>query len=201
MAWLEEAVRRPLGDIGFRKRSGGIFTADVAEDTLGWLGLNRASEHQPKGRFEVNPVIGVRLQRIEREVSRLQARPFHSYLPPTASRPLGYLMPQARYKAWFFEAPDGPPEIAQDMADAIRVYGFPFIKSNALPEAIVNAFPSRLKPPDVYRVAVALAILGRAAEATSLLHEAVRGLAAREDAAAKALRQFADAFEAAPPAH
>lgn len=104
MGWLD-AVRGPLAELGFRKRAGGIFTVDLEPDVLGWLGLNRASEHQPSGSFEVNPVIGLRLQRVEREVARLTSQPFHQYIPPSASSPLGYLMPEARYRAWQLQHP------------------------------------------------------------------------------------------------
>jgi len=58
LASLVETVRQPLAELGFRKRAGGVFTSDLGDDVLGWLGLNTASEHV-KG-VEVAPVVGVR---------------------------------------------------------------------------------------------------------------------------------------------
>jgi len=200
MGWLEDAFRDPLASIGFRKRAGAIFTAEVADEVLGWVGLNRASEHQPKGQFEVNPVIGIRLQRVEREVARLGSLHVHAYIPPTASSPLGYLIPEARYRFWILKSPDGPPAAVQSVAEAIETYGLPFIKSNSSPEAVVQLLDRRrLQPPEVYRIAVIRALLGRAADGDALLSEAAQGLGPRKDPAAYALREFAEKFRESPP--
>jgi ABC-type branched-subunit amino acid transport system ATPase component len=59
-----EAWRAALGSAGFRKRSGDVYTRQVAEDVLGWLGLNRAV-NRGDGLLEVNPVVGVRHQVLE----------------------------------------------------------------------------------------------------------------------------------------
>src|SRR5207248_2932149 len=198
--WLENVFRGPLASIGFKKRAGGIFTAELGDEVLGWVGLNRASEHQPKGHFEVNPVIGIRLQRVEHEVARLSSRGFHPYLPPTVSTPLGYLMPEARYKAWIIRSPDGPPAAVRLVADAIDAYGLPFIKANAANDAVVQLLDHRrLEPPQVYRVAVIQAFAGSPADGILLLSEAVQRLGTRKDPAAKALRAFSERFREAPP--
>ena len=200
MGWLEDAVRSPLAELGFRKRANGIFTMDLESDVLGWLGLNRASEHQAPGRFEVNPVVGIRLQRVERDVARLTSQPFHQYIPPSVSSPLGYLMPGARYHAWELEAPDGPPAAARSMADAVRDYGLSFIRTNSTPEAVAQLLDRRrLEQPEVFRIAVILAFSRRLEDATALVTAAVERLGPRADAAAANLRNFAKAFETAPP--
>jgi hypothetical protein len=65
-------VKALLTQLGFRKRAGEIFTIDIAEDVLGWLGFNTATEHYRAGEFEVNPVVGIRHQRVERLVNDLR---------------------------------------------------------------------------------------------------------------------------------
>ena len=55
--------------------------------------MNTASRHQAAGSVEVNPVIGIRHQAVERLVAELRHEKFHSYLPPTVSSPIGYVMP------------------------------------------------------------------------------------------------------------
>ncbi|MGZ4184450.1 MAG: hypothetical protein ACXVEW_01870 [Solirubrobacteraceae bacterium] len=54
-----ELLRGPLGGLGFRKRAGAIFTIELDDPVIGWLGLNAATEHQPAGQASVNPVVGV----------------------------------------------------------------------------------------------------------------------------------------------
>lgn len=79
-----------LAELGFKKRAGDVFTVDLDEDVLGWLGLNRATEHRPAGEVEINPVVGVRHQVVERIVAECRGEKFHAYQPPTVSTPLGY---------------------------------------------------------------------------------------------------------------
>lgn len=64
-----EAVRGPLGSLGLRKRAGAVFTMDIEDDVVGWLGLNTATEHHV-GAVEVHPVVGVRHQLVERLVAQ-----------------------------------------------------------------------------------------------------------------------------------
>ena len=74
-----------LAELNFRKRAGQIFTAEITDDVLGWLGLNRATRHCPAGEVEINPVVGVRHQGVERIVAECRGEKFHAYQPPTRS--------------------------------------------------------------------------------------------------------------------
>jgi len=58
-----EAVSSLLAKLGFKKRAHLVFTIDLAPGVLGWLGLNRATQHRAPGEVEINPVVGVRFFR------------------------------------------------------------------------------------------------------------------------------------------
>jgi hypothetical protein len=47
-----------LSKRGWRKRKPAIFTVDIRDESIGWLGLNTA--HYRGGVLEINPVVGVR---------------------------------------------------------------------------------------------------------------------------------------------
>ena len=86
------AACRVLFSVGFKKRSGGeIFTTEVAAGILGWLGLNRGLVGSNDAVIEINPVVGIRHQEIERIVAELKGVKFHGYAPPTVSVHLGYV--------------------------------------------------------------------------------------------------------------
>lgn len=110
---------------GFKKRSGEIFTRNLAEGFSGWLGLNRARRRDG---FELNPVVGVRCQELEGLLSTLMTERQHTYIPPTVAISLGYRMPDRTYRSWTIQE----DTIADDCADivaAVVQYGVPFMAS------------------------------------------------------------------------
>jgi len=126
-----EAVVGAMLNLGFKKRTGMIFTRSVAEGVLGWVGLNQATRRQAPGHVEVNPVIGIRHQQVERIVAQLRHKKFHPYIPPTVSRPLGYLMPEANYRTWVLGAVEATQAQSADLVGAILSYGQPFMESGS----------------------------------------------------------------------
>jgi hypothetical protein len=191
----ETAVRAQLERVGFRKRSGWIFTVSMAPDVLGWLGLNRAVG-RPEPVLEVNPVVGIRHQQIERELAILLGEGFHPYVPPTVSSNLGYLMPEGRYRAWLFDAANASGT-ASDMASAIERYGVPFMRSSSALPALVEAMTSgNLGVQDqlAYRVPIAYRLMGNHTAARQTLEDAIAKLGGRADAAAERFREFGRAF-------
>ena len=193
-SWLIE-VAGLLQKHGFKKRAGGIFTREIAEDVIGWLGLNRASKHHPAGQAEVNPVVGIRHQAIERIVAELRGEKFHAYVPPTVSTPLGYVMPAASYRGWLLGA--GVVEHnADDLVAAIEAFGVPFMVSgSSLPELcrlIGQGFGYDHQL--VYRYPVAWILAGDLARAQEVLEAAEADLGSRTDAAAIQFRSFSTAF-------
>lgn len=180
---------------GFQRRAGSVFTRDVAGEVLGWLGLNRASRHSPAGEFEVNPVVGIRHQGVERVVAELRGERFHAYQPPTVSSPLGYLMPGARYRAWTVSV-DDPGASAEDLVAAVREYALPFMKSGSTLTALCGLLDDGrgLEHQLVYRRPVARVLAGDRDRAAGLVDAAETDLRDRDDAAALELRSFVAAF-------
>jgi hypothetical protein len=88
IAAFSVAGRDQMKSAGWRKRTGDIFTYDPGNGYLAWLGLNRATKYHP---LRVNPVIGVRYERLERLMSELQGE--RRYTSCTVSKPIGYSTP------------------------------------------------------------------------------------------------------------
>lgn len=185
-----------LAEVGFKKRAGAVFTVEVDEDVVGWLGLNRATQHRPAGEVEVGPVVGVRHQRVERIVAECRDEGFHPYEPPTVSTPLGYLLPEARYIAWIFGADTPAEDVARGMTSAIEEHGLSFMRTTStLPELCRRleegmGFQHQL----AYRRPVALLLAGEGRRARQELDSALDELGDRDDLAAQELRRFAAAL-------
>jgi hypothetical protein len=187
-----------LAENGFRKRAGLIFTVELADDILGQVGLPTATQYTRKGEIKVNPVVGLRHQLIERVVARLCGEKFHPYIPATISTPLGYLMPQDSYLAsdWLFGPDEDFTAAADQMVDAIRTYGMPFLYENATLDKLTKRIGSerRERSPESYRLPVAYLLTGKYAQAAEALTRDLRSLGDRRDPAATRYRQFAEQF-------
>lgn len=181
--------------LGFQKRAGLVFTRDVTVDVLGWLGLNRASRHSRAGEFEVNPVVGIRHQGVERMVAQLRGEKFHAYQPPTVSNPLGYLMPKARYRAWMVSA-DDPGASVERLIGAVEAYALPFMESGSTLTGLCKLMDAGLgfEHQLVFRHPVACALAGARDRAAVLVDATEAELGDRDDAAAVELRSFLAAF-------
>jgi hypothetical protein len=187
------AVKGPLAELGFKKRSGEVFTCVLESDVLGWVGLNRAYR-QGEDRLEVNPVVGVRHQGVERVVAELRGQMFHPYQPPTVSTPLTYLAPAARYAPWLFDRGPTIPEVAVALVRAVAEHGVPFMRVSMtlgqLRELIERGqgFAHQL----VYRQPVVLLLMGDHVGALRSLDDALAVLGDRGDVAAVEFRSFAE---------
>jgi len=187
-------VQERLVSLGFRKKKHGILATAVAEDVIGLIGLNMATSGRGPGILEINPVIGVRNQRVERLVAKLVGEPFDEVSPFSAGANVGYLSPQQKYWPFIFAetAPlDGP---ANQLIGAIQTYGLPFIMSNvSLPSLLetMRSNRSAIQFVAVYRIPVALHLLGRSMEADVFLNEEIAKLGAGSDPAADRFRCFA----------
>jgi hypothetical protein len=188
-------VKLLLTQLGFRKRAGKIFTIDIVDGVLGWLGLNTATEHRRVGKFEVNPVVGVRYEKIERLVTELRGEKFHAYAPPTLSTPLGYLLPECRFRTWVF-GPGHTSEAAVEIIGAISNYGLPFMRlMSQLSELCRELDKDRGHAHQFdYRRPVAWMLAGRPARARQAIDESLSRLGDRSDPAAQELRRFCDAL-------
>jgi hypothetical protein len=197
-----DSIAAHLVGAGFKKRAGQVFTIEVAPEVLGWLGLNRASKHHPTDVFEVGPIVGVRFQDIERSVADLQGQKFHPYHPPTVCTPLGYVMPERRYRSWLFR-PSGNDEVTEEMVDTIVNYGLAFMRSTTDLAELCRKLEARMgwDHQIMYRHPVALLVAGRPQEANALIERSLINLRDRDDPAAEEFRTFAEKVQSgiSPP--
>jgi hypothetical protein len=190
---FSEAAETELARLGFRRRAQGVLALDAAEDVLGWLGLNRATRH---GVLEVNPVVGVRHQRVERLVAELTGVRFHPWSPPTLSSHLGYLMPQQAYLPWVVRAVEDAPGKAAELAAAVAEHGLPFVRANASLAALAASMAGGMGMPEQvgYRLPVAWHLLGDDARAEQALASGLARLGQGDHPAAREFRAFAEAL-------
>ena len=194
-----DAVTPLLANLGFRTRRDAIYTIELSKDALGDLGLNRATRHQLSGEIEVNPVVGVRHHEVERLVAELRGQKAHAYVPSTIATPIGYVMPEARYRAWLFTA-ERAEAVAAEMVAVIAEHGLAFMQANKDLKDICRALEphSELTIADsaVYRLPIALFLCGEKHRAAEKLEMSVAALGARGDMAANYFRRFARALRA-----
>jgi hypothetical protein len=190
-----EALAPSLLQLGFRKRAGAVFTLDFTPDVVGWLGLNRATRDRAPGEVEINPVVGVRFQSVERLVAECRKEKFHSYQPPTISSPLGYVMPQKQYKAWLFSRGHGGAATI-DIINAIAWHGIAFMRSATNLAELRRCMEEHLglEHQLVYRRPAAAMLAGDLIKARTLLDEMSAAVRARTDLAATDLKKFAEAM-------
>ncbi|WP_124823685.1 hypothetical protein [Burkholderia stagnalis] len=190
-----EAALVPLLEAeGFKKRSGEIFTLQLAEGFIGWLGLNRAK--RPEG-FELNPVVGVRCQALEDLLSTLLKERPHKYVPPTVAISLGYLMPERQYRSWILRE-ETTTVVAADIVTTIVRYGFPLMASACTLREMGGLLESpRFTSADhaAYRRPLIKWLLGDRKGALQTCASACQKLEARSDPAAEHFRQFARGLE------
>lgn len=190
-----EAIVPRLAQLGLKKRSGMIFTIEVAKDFLGWVGLNTATEHQARGEMDINPVIGVRHQEVERLVAELSGDKFHPYAPPTISSPLGYLQPEKRFKVWHF-APGSEAAAAAEMSAAIATHALPFIRSVTTLDELGRQIDRRMGIEGQLRYTrpIVALLAGDSDRAGRLLDEALAVLEGHTHGSADDFRRFAAAL-------
>lgn len=185
-------VENGLKVLGFRKTKG-VYVRSLGYGAIGWLGLNSAT-HRSDGRVGINPVVGVRLERIEDIVAELMGEKGARF-GPTISTPLGYLMPEARYLEWLFEpTPFDYESESQRMVKAVEVYGIPFMTENGTLESLVRNLKQlrfTSKEMAVYRLPIAHLLAGETSLAVSYVDSQVKELGDRDDLAARQYKTFA----------
>jgi hypothetical protein len=185
-----------LARIGFQKRRTDIFTVTVNEEVVGWLGLNKALYRGSI--LQVNPVVGVRHQKLESRVAELLDQRPHQYIPASISTNVGYLMPEKKYAVWSFQEGTNCKKTVSEMVAAIERFGNPFIQQTSTLAAISTTLfnSKRGTPPDQldYRIAVAADLLGKHAEAEAFVGSKLREVESRSDEAADCFRRFAAKF-------
>ena len=191
-------VQDALGEHGYQKRAEQIFTLDLSDEFLGWLGLNRAID-RGDGALALNPVVGVRYQVMERTLAEITGEKFHAYIPPTVSVNVGYLLLENSYRSWRFEEGGANQEKVLDMIAVVDKVGRPFMESMADLESLTVALEAkRYSLPDDrrYHLPVIYLLKGEHDLARSHLVRCVAELGDREDLAAAEYRNFAEKMRA-----
>jgi hypothetical protein len=122
-------------------------------------------------------------------------RPFHDYLPPTISRPIGELMPPRQHATWQNER-DHPDGAIAEMVDVVKAVGLPFMEANASLRDLRGTLDAGATNDELpYRVATAALLDGDDSRALAAVREAVGKISERTDAAAAQFRLFATNLE------
>lgn len=186
-------VEQQLFAIGFQKRKLGILSCESTRDTIGWIGLNIAAG-RGDGIFEINPIVGVRNQRIERIVAELNNDLFNELSPPSLSGNIGYLMPENRYLPFLFREEASIEAVGDKLCETVKTYGMPFIKKlsdlASLVEAMANA-RFRINEIVVERIPVGLWLLGDKDGVELFLADQLMQINNRNDPAAIKYKNFA----------
>jgi hypothetical protein len=185
-------IRERLQSDGFVKRKLDILTCPASSDTLGWLGLNKAKRGPDV--FELNPVIGVRNQTIERTLADIMGEEFDEIMPPTLAGNIGYLTPGNKYRAFLFARGEPFEPIAEDLVSLVKQVGLPYIQQySALGPLVQEMLHAQYSISFQlnYRIPIGLFLLGRTAEAAEYLQRKLDMSASATDPAALRYRTFA----------
>jgi len=189
-------LRADLASLGFEKRTRGILTITVSSDVLGWLGLNIATRGQ-KDFIEINPVIGVRNQRIEKLIADILGERFDEVIPPTLTKSIGYLTPENRYISYNFSSQNPPDPVVASLIASVGKFGLPFIERHVEMATLVNSLRTgKFSIPFMvaYRVPAGLYLLGQNKDAISYLNAELVKIGDRDDPAATRFKSFARKF-------
>ena len=187
-------VQEALGALGFQKRKAGILTLSVKPDVVGSVGLNVATTGRGPGILEINPVVGVRNQQIERLVAELANEPFNEVIPVTLAGNVGYMSPADRYLPFLFMEGGAVEPVADELCETVATYGMPFINTNAnLPTLVESMRTVRFGIPFVleYRIPVGLFLLDDYARVKEFLGSKLAEIRSRNDPAALLYKSFA----------
>jgi len=187
-------LQQRLESLGFRKRRNQIFSLSVSEDVLGIVGLNKATRGRGPGVLEINPVIGVQNRRVGQLVAELSGEKFEETGPFLAQANVGYLSPASKYHPFLFTETEPAGELADQLLEAVRMYGLPFIRSNEpLPALLHTMRSTRFASPfnTVYGIPVALYLLGKNSEADAFLNDELAKLGSQTNPGAQHYRNFA----------
>jgi hypothetical protein len=192
-----QLCQQQLNAIGLSLRRPQVFGVELQPGFTGWLGLNMATITATAQ--EINPVVGVRAQEVERIVATLIETGDNLISPPTVAGNIGYIMPQGRYAGWVVDTAVDPITTIDAMVACVGEHGLPYMERHASLESIYEALTaSRYEKSEqrAYRIPVVCMLLGRFKRARRHVDEAVGVLGTREDAAAQLYRRFALALSA-----
>jgi len=189
-------VAKRLEQLGFRTAKKGIYTLELSPGALAWVGLNTAMRG---GAVEINPVVGVRHQEIERLVAELRGEQFNAIVPATIAANVGYLSQRNRYEAFIFDGSRPDAEVASDIVKCVSGPGLAFAKSNAAVSDLASTLKTSglgIPHQNSYRLPVALLLADLKSEALEVIDEELGEIGSRADEAALRYVAFAKKFKA-----
>lgn len=185
-----------IAGTGFKPtRPANSFAKPVSDDVEWWIGLNLL-QARPALQLGINPTVGVRLKHVESTMSEL-ASDWPIGAPPLITRPLGYLMPDKRFKTWMAEPGTNLQEMTEDLARSIETYAIPFLEEFSDP--VVLGEVSRIKGlmQENQRAKAIPIILAQSMEndkAAEMIAQELQSLKGRQDVYAESYREFAGKF-------
>jgi len=179
---------------GFRKRQGNIYTKSEFDDIDSWIGLNRATRDK---NLEINMVVGLRFRQVESIVHELMGISDDHLTPPTIAGNIGYIGGQEKYYAVVLSTEAEISRKVTDLEKALLQWGIPFLEKTRNLSELVNILKGAryLMPEQVlYRLPVALYMLGKSQEALNYIIAKEAEQAMRTDPAANLYGHFTKAF-------
>lgn len=185
-------IHEALSGLGFDKRKQEILTKTISAETIGWIGLNKATG-SGAGPLEINVVVGVRNQPLERLVAEMVGENYSDVIPPTLAGNIGYLSPMNKYKPFYFESVEGIRGTVADLCAEVRDSGLPFIQRVSELPSLINVMETArfgIPEPLAYRIPAGYKLMGDHAKASTYVEKRLAGLGDRTDPAAQRYRNF-----------
>lgn len=115
----------------------GVFLVELANDVLGWVGLNEATKYT----LRINPKVGVRNEAVERLIFKLRNKDLsEKHIHPTVSTNVGYIMPFFKtYRTWYFYDGKDYRQKVKRMVEVINKHGRRFMESNVSLEVLAKS--------------------------------------------------------------
>jgi hypothetical protein len=182
-----------LTRLGFEKRKPDIYSSTILDGVIGWIGLNKAMRGRNDS-LDINPVVGVRNQHIERLVAELAGDAFDDLIPPTVAGNVGYLSPAHCYLPFTFSNSGSSEEVADLLCEAVKVHGLPFMTKAADLRCLVDTMQTvrfGMIEQLNYRIPVGLWLLADAVRANAFITAKLSEIGTRGDPAARRYRTFA----------
>lgn len=176
-------------------RSTNSFTRRAGDDVEWWIGLNLLQAGSA-GQLGVNPTVGIRFKHVEQVLAEL-ANDWPKGAPPLIGRPLGYLMPEKRFKTWLFEPGTDLQVVADDLGRAVESFAIPFCEEFGDPAVLEDVSKIEGFIPENRRATAVPIILAQGMkrdEAAEAVARELQSLEGKQDAYAESYRYFADGF-------
>jgi hypothetical protein len=191
------ACHSALARLGYKKQRGGMLIRSLEGGVSGWIGLNLATQGLPLI-VEVNPVVGVRFDALDEIMVSLRDDISKNPMP-VVSKPLGYLMPEKRFRTWNFLRDGDHEEVAASLAEAVTAYGAPYIATYADWVKLVQSAASDgflLEHERVKVLPVILMIDQKCEEARQIVETELDRVSDSDDMYAQSYRRFGERFYA-----